>query len=167
MAWTFGGKREIRSLHRYVNDNEVVAFIAQGTYHERQGIVVLTNERLLFVYDGWLSQQLEDFPLEQITAVATKAGLSSGDLTVRTGGAGETIKSIINSDLHALTDRLRSLIGGSERQLQASTPQQSAPSNPSTNEVLEQIRRLGELHDAGILTNEEFQAKKAELLARL
>jgi hypothetical protein len=33
--------------------------------------------------------------------------------------------------------------------------------------TFEQIRRLGELHEAGILTDEEFAAKKAELLRRL
>lgn len=35
------------------------------------------------------------------------------------------------------------------------------------NMVIEQIRELGKLHADGILTDEEFAAKKAELLARL
>ena len=30
-----------------------------------------------------------------------------------------------------------------------------------------QIRKLGELHDAGIFTDAEFEAKKAELLSRM
>ena len=36
-----------------------------------------------------------------------------------------------------------------------------------TDLVLEQIRKLGDLHEQGILTEEEFSAKKQELLARL
>jgi hypothetical protein len=32
---------------------------------------------------------------------------------------------------------------------------------------IEQLRRLGELRDAGIVTEEEFAAKKAEVLGRL
>ena len=32
---------------------------------------------------------------------------------------------------------------------------------------MDQIKKLGELRDAGFLTNDEFNAKKAELLARL
>lgn len=31
----------------------------------------------------------------------------------------------------------------------------------------DRLRQLGELRDGGIITNEEFEAKKAELLARL
>ena len=34
-------------------------------------------------------------------------------------------------------------------------------------DIINQIRRLGELRDAGLLTPEEFEAKKAELLGRL
>jgi uncharacterized membrane protein YeaQ/YmgE (transglycosylase-associated protein family) len=33
--------------------------------------------------------------------------------------------------------------------------------------VAEQIRKLSELHDAGVLTDEEFEAKKAQLQTRL
>ena len=32
---------------------------------------------------------------------------------------------------------------------------------------MDQIAQLGQLHDAGILTDEEFAAKKADLLAKL
>jgi uncharacterized membrane protein YeaQ/YmgE (transglycosylase-associated protein family) len=41
--------------------------------------------------------------------------------------------------------------------------QQRAAAEP----VAEQLRKLGELHDAGVLTDEEFETKKAELLARM
>ncbi|WP_351236804.1 DUF4429 domain-containing protein [Streptomyces sp. NPDC002133] len=39
------------------------------------------------------------------------------------------------------------------------------PSDPAA--VAERIRHLGELHSAGLVTDEEFRAKKAELLAEL
>jgi hypothetical protein len=34
-------------------------------------------------------------------------------------------------------------------------------------DIADQIRKLAELRDAGILTSEEFEAKKADLLERL
>ena len=45
---------------------------------------------------------------------------------------------------------------------QAGEPAASGPPD-----VMDQLRKLGELRDAGILTAEEFEAKKAELLARM
>jgi hypothetical protein len=44
----------------------------------------------------------------------------------------------------------------------------SAPPPPEPDaDVLEQLRRLGELRKAGVLTDAEFEAKKAELLGRI
>lgn len=47
-------------------------------------------------------------------------------------------------------------------------PVGSRPEAGSANDdIIDQVKRLGELHDAGVLTDKEFAAKKAELLARL
>jgi hypothetical protein len=50
----------------------------------------------------------------------------------------------------------------------ARTP--AAPTNapsPARQDALEQLRRLGELRDSGVITDSEFEAKKAELLKRI
>ena len=44
----------------------------------------------------------------------------------------------------------------------------SGPAAPAPDpDVLEQLRKLGELRTAGVLTDAEFEAKKAELLGRI
>lgn len=45
-------------------------------------------------------------------------------------------------------------------------PAAPEPATPAgvTEELVEQLKKLGELRDAGILTDEEFQAKKAQVL---
>lgn len=57
---------------------------------------------------------------------------------------------------------------------QAATPSAPAAAAPAAapvalpeNPIFEQLKQLGNLRDAGILTTEEFDRKKAELLARL
>jgi len=37
---------------------------------------------------------------------------------------------------------------------------------PSTDDMLDQLQKLGELKTAGVLTEAEFQAQKAKILAR-
>ncbi|HEY5879701.1 MAG TPA: SHOCT domain-containing protein [Nakamurella sp.] len=39
------------------------------------------------------------------------------------------------------------------------------PAAPSTDDMLEQLQKLGELKTAGVLTEAEFQAQKAKILA--
>lgn len=59
-------------------------------------------------------------------------------------------------------------IASSKSKKQASTPS-SAPVSPSTssantNDTVTEIKRFAELRDQGILTEEEFTAKKKKLL---
>ncbi len=41
------------------------------------------------------------------------------------------------------------------------------PSSASQPDVLDQLRKLAELRDAGVISNDEFEAKKADLLSRM
>jgi hypothetical protein len=43
-------------------------------------------------------------------------------------------------------------------------PPQAAAAPQGQDDVYEQLRKLGELKDAGVLTDEEFASKKAQLL---
>ncbi|KAB2977275.1 SHOCT domain-containing protein [Streptomyces sp. SS1-1] len=49
---------------------------------------------------------------------------------------------------------------------QPSAPAPASAPQPTTTPV-EQLRQLAELRDAGILSDEEFTTKKAEILARM
>lgn len=43
----------------------------------------------------------------------------------------------------------------------------AATGTQGSGDVLETLKKLGELRDSGVVTSEEFEAKKAELLARI
>ncbi|WP_460773270.1 SHOCT domain-containing protein [Microbacterium sp. GXF7504] len=50
----------------------------------------------------------------------------------------------------------------------APTAPPSPPVPPSSaDEIVATLHKIGELRDGGVLTTEEFEAKKAELLSRL
>jgi hypothetical protein len=59
----------------------------------------------------------------------------------------------------------------SEQEMQGAPPPQQAPAEPapappSGGSPIEQLKELGELKAQGILTEEEFAAQKAKLLAQ-
>jgi uncharacterized membrane protein YeaQ/YmgE (transglycosylase-associated protein family) len=54
-----------------------------------------------------------------------------------------------------------------ERTRHAFRQAQHAQAAADVQSVDEQIRKLADLHDAGVITDEEFEAKKRELLSRL
>ena len=50
-----------------------------------------------------------------------------------------------------------------QQQYQEAAP--PPPAAPSTDDKLEQLKQLGELKEAGVLTDAEFEAQKAKILA--
>ncbi len=51
------------------------------------------------------------------------------------------------------------------QQQYAEPPPPAAPAAPSTDDKLEQLKDLGELKASGVLTEAEFEAQKAKILA--
>jgi Short C-terminal domain len=51
------------------------------------------------------------------------------------------------------------------QQAYASTPVAAPPAGSSTDDKLAQLKELGELKAAGVLTDAEFEAQKAKILA--
>ena len=52
-----------------------------------------------------------------------------------------------------------------ENAAQYQEPVQAAPEAPSQDDKLEQLQKLGELKTSGVLTEAEFEAQKAKILA--
>jgi hypothetical protein len=161
MGWRMGGKRELKMLAVHLYEGETVRSIAQGTYAGKQGILVLTDVRLLFLFHGVLGQAKEDFPLRLISSVQTKSGLGTGELRVFASGNSASISGILKSDLEHLADAIRQGMA-SQHAASATAPRPSAADDP-----YDALQKLASLRDAGVLTEEEFEAKKRDLLGRI
>ncbi|TDD54653.1 hypothetical protein E1286_05195 [Nonomuraea terrae] len=165
MGSKFGAKREIRRLVDYLWEGEVVHHLAGGTYGGGLGLVALTGHRLLFLRDGWVNKATEDFPLEKISSVQWRSGLTQGVLTVFASGNKAEIKQLLNPDGKSIADAIRNRLAPVDNPSSAPTPP-PPPAAPS-EDPLETLRRLGELRDMGVVTEAEFEAKKAQILRRI
>ena len=63
--------------------------------------------------------------------------------------------------------RVADLAGGARSSPAAAAPAPRPAAPAEADDVFGKIERLAELHARGILTAQEFEAKKAELLGRL
>jgi hypothetical protein len=171
MRTRFGGRRELKKLDEYLWHDETVSRIATGSLGGKRGLLVFTDRRLIFLFHGLMSQQNEDFPLDSVTSISVKAGLANATITVYSGGAKHEISNVWKDDAKAITDEIRNHIATRGREQRPAGPSTGAPPDAVAPQpqpdVLVQLKQLGELRDAGVLTNEEFEAKKAELLTRL
>lgn len=160
MRVKLGAGREIKRLPEHLWEGETVERMTTGTYGNGTGLIVLTDRRLLFLRDGVMSQRSEDFPLEKVSSVQWASGLLMGAITIFASGNKSEIKNVGKDDGKEIVDIVRA-------RLSAPQPAPMATPSPTQPDIIGQIRQLGELKDAGVLSEEEFETKKAELLRRL
>jgi Bacterial PH domain/Short C-terminal domain len=162
MRATLGSGKEVKRLATHLWEGERVELMAQGQRpnHASAGLVVLTDRRLLFVKEGMFGRSnTEDFPFEKISGVEWSSGMATGTLTVSAMGNEAKIKSVNKDDGKELTDLLRSRTSGAQ--------QAAAAPSSGQGDIPDQLKKLAELRDAGIVSGAEFEAKKADLLSRM
>jgi hypothetical protein len=159
-----GAKRELRKLNEHLWPDERVEEMTSGTYGGGTGLVVLTDRRLLFFKEGWVGKTSEDFPRDKVSSVQFSSGLLLGKITVFASGNKAEIQNVNKDDAKRIVDNMRARLSapGSEREKSTVPASVGAGEDP-----IAQIQKLGELRDAGVLADEEFESKKAELLSRL
>jgi hypothetical protein len=106
----------------------------------------------------------EMIPVKSITSITTKRdGILNTKVSVIT--AGNTVDfRVSHAEAKIVKETLTQLMTGGTPPVQ---PEPNPAPASSSADVTAQLQQLAGLRDAGILTEEEFAAKKAELLARL
>ena len=132
----------------------------QGGVIKHNGQFVLTNKRACFYSKAPFEEIFETIPLSKITSVETSSLMGYRVLRLHTAHDDLEFKTLEPKDL------FDNVLANLERLRNEPTGGSVAPA-ASAESITDQIKKLGELRDAGFLTNDEFNAKKAELLARL
>ena len=131
----------------------------QGGLVKHMGQFVLTNKRACFYSEAPFEEVFETMPLSKITSVETSSLMGRRVVRLHTAHDDLEFKTL---EPKALFNKV---IAHLERLRNEPTSGSVAPASAEC--VTDQIKKLGELRDAGLLTNDEFNTKKAELLARL
>jgi hypothetical protein len=98
MRVKLGGGREIKRLTQHLWEGETVERMTTGLYGKGNGLVVLTDRRLLFVHHGVMSQSTEDFPVEKVSSVQWNSGMLTGEIAIFASGNKSVIKNVNKDD---------------------------------------------------------------------
>lgn len=183
-AFLFGSNRELRRLPEYLHTGENVLSIVTGSRKDMRGrgIIVATNERIIFIWDGWVFRENQDFPYETISSVEFKTSIFFGNF-VMYGKGDETAYNWVGRFAgQRFVKTVRQLTSQASREENAHRSQFASQSLPTFNpkntqpghsptsqpdSILKQIEELAVLRDKGHISVDDFENKKQELLSRL
>jgi hypothetical protein len=170
-----GTGREI--IDENLSEGEPVYVCIEGTTGQ---FLVATDRRIIIIRTSfgaggmWLSKQCQTFLYENVTSIYCSNGSAMGRLQVNTEGSMEmeggyysgafraqNVVSFGPSQYGKFETAANMINGLVEAHKNRFTERSAAESIP------DQIRKLAELKDTGILTVEEFACKKSELLERI
>ncbi len=153
----------------HLDEGEEVLAVIKGTYETkkmgndwtRAGILAATDHRLVFYAKKMGGYDFEVFPYKEISSIETGKGMAGHHVKFFASGNEVSLKWIDrNSDVPAF-------VGVVKDQMKADHPTSAAPAASDAPDVADQIRKLAQLRDEGLVTDEEFETKRTELLAKL
>jgi hypothetical protein len=129
-----------------------------GTSEWRPNRVLIFNDRVEEHDPGFLKKSIQVLRYEQIAHIAIKRGALHAELTIEsTGGGGIISKGLKKQE----AEEARRLI---DKRLATIHQREASTSAPLPDDPMERLRKLGELRETEVLTEEEFQAKKRQIL---
>lgn len=161
---------------QYLSADETIHVALKGNFKE---YLICTNKRVYIIKQGFMTGHMLGgglFKMDygNITSVEIDMKIVNGYFEVSTGGVQNTRKSYWSQDANTSSSQSPNTVSISKLERadfeRASSKihelihaSKNSLSNDSSGE-LNQLEKLAELHDKGILTQQEFELKKKKLL---
>lgn len=144
--------KELQPLVDAMQADEKLKYATVGIDEKsRMVLLACTNQHLIILCKKMNNENIKIIPLLQIKSVILKHQIVYDELTLIVENDTLDINSISKTTAPILADSLRKW-------------SKSVQSNGNLDEQVEQLKKLKDLRDQGILTDAEFKAKKKEIL---
>jgi hypothetical protein len=124
------------------------------------GVAAVTDKRLLYYGRLQFQEAIEQFPLDKVDSVQESAGMAMAGFSASVPGSTFTLKKANKIGAKSFVEILRKAIADYQ-------PATSSDKSQPTDGPLDKLKKLAELHAVGVLSDEEFALKKAELLEQI
>jgi Short C-terminal domain/Bacterial PH domain len=133
-------------------DGYIGEMMGKGKDTQHNGVLIVSRERVAFYRKGFLGEVLETIPLKSITSIERKSMLGHRTIRIDTSHDSLEFKTFDGAVEQSLVDAIEANRYGVTEKPQAASS-------------LDTLKKLAELRDAGVITEEEFAEKKRKILS--
>jgi hypothetical protein len=152
----------VNLAQEHLEPGEQVIASVMGAYETKimgkdtvmNGVFLATDKRIVFygkrTFGGY---DLEFFPYENISSIEIGKGLMGHKVSFFASGNKVKMKWIQKGDFDKFIDHVKQSIG-----------KKPSSNNAAIASVADELKKFAELKEMGVITEEEFEAKKKQLL---
>lgn len=129
-----------------------------GNEKERKGLLTATDKRLIFQEKGDKGQGVISFPYSQLSECVEGGGYTGHPFEFTIGGKTYEMAATRRGNVRRMVSIVKA---------QLSKIRSEANIRPVHSDVYADIEKLTELKDKGMITPEEYETKRKELLTRI
>lgn len=175
---TMGFKKNYERIEKYLSGDEEVLYARNGNVRmdfsgelKESGfsikdkspvIFMITNKRLLIYFKVLFEEKLEQVPISEIRTFDFKRNSMTTSVFRIT-----SLTKTVDIDLTCQAKEVEYLNGVLEMAINKNKVGSTEVIDRGSEDTIETIKKLAELKENGILTEEEFQQKKTELLSNI
>lgn len=158
----FFTRKELNHLPHVLHDDEEVLAFTSGMMNNNTWLITLTDKRIIFLDKGLIyGLRQTAIDLDKVNAVSGETGIMLGSISIQDGAGSYKIRNVWKKTVMRFTNRVQQAIDARKSPRQ----QPAAPAASADDEIILKLERLATLRERGVLTDEEFAAQKARILA--
>lgn len=152
----FFTKKELNHLPEILADGEQVLAFTSGLMNNNTWLIALTDKRIIFLDKGMIyGLKQTTIDLDKINSISGSTGIFFGKIAIEDAASQRVIDNVWKKTVVPFTNKVRDAIEA----------RKAAPAATHQDDMVTKLEKLAGLLEKGILTQDEFLAQKAKLLA--
>lgn len=157
---TFGTKKEINALPDILGENEIIRYATSGLVDGNTILMICTDLRIVFIDKGLVyGIKSTEIPLDMVNSANYEKGMLLGKISIVNGAVTTIVDNVNKNTASKMVDIIK------QARLDLINKEKQPVMTAKTEQTLsDKLKALKSLLDQGILTQDEFDAKKKQLL---
>jgi hypothetical protein len=145
------------NLLSQLSANEEPIIIVCVFYNDKNGVLAALKNKLIYATKGLMSNESFEISYSKVSSASIQSGLIQSKITITGSGFDYEFKNIDKDGAKVFIAKLNALID------ESNSPKQTAPKE----DVFEKLKKLSELKNLGIISDEEYETQRKKFLAEM
>lgn len=155
-ATHIGVSKDLKLLSQLIANEEPIIIISVS-YKDTNGVLAVLKNKLIYATKGLISNESFEISYSKVSSAKIQSGLIQSKIAITGSGFDYEFKNIVKDGAKIFIEKLNALID------ENNSPKQSVPKE----DVFEKLKKLSELKNLGIISDEEYETQRKKFLSEM